>query len=464
MVSAKAAPGKLKKIQPVAERKKANDLGVEERWAIIAWCNQYYDVSNGVYMKGCYPAAEQHFAKRVGQAAIRKIVGDYRKMATAFPSFAAKPKTGRESHLTEKMRENIIDLHMMSEGTLSVWRFAKLYEAEFGEPIHERSMARYLKQMGATDCRTYLAPMLSTKQRLDRLEFIEKKVEWSGHEWRFKKPNAVVVHSDEKWFYTEQLKTVKRWFPGMERPKRNKIGHKSHIPKMMFNSVIGRPQTLANGQHFDGKICIIPLVDEDAVAKKNSKNRPAGAPVIECINVNSATYLDMFVKPGGIFERIRAKIPDRSIRVVVQHDNAKPHTGKGNREKLRSVGEQQNITFEEQPPQSPDFNFNDLAFFYSLQCDTNELKGENCDLFKLKESVLQAYRDYPQDKLERIEAIQHEIYRQVIEHDGGNDFPMPHSGIRNRQRNEGEVVDRSVPTELYQRMIATIQKLRAGDM
>jgi hypothetical protein len=36
-----------------------------------------------------------------------------------------------------------------------------------------------------------------------------------------------------------------------------------------------------------------------------------------------------------------------------------------------------NIRFVVQPAQSPDMNKNDLAFFYSLQCRANDLKGDS---------------------------------------------------------------------------------------
>ena len=106
-------------------------------------------------------------------------------------------------------------------------------------------------------------------------------------------------------------------------------------------------------------------------------------------------------------------------------------------------------------------NLNDLAFFYSLQCDTNELKGENCDLWKLKSSVIKAFNKYEPERLERIEAILYEIYRQVMEHDGGNDFPMPHSDIRKRQKNGEDVVDRNISRDLFDHMQATILDLEA---
>jgi hypothetical protein len=142
-------------------------------------------------------------------------------------------------------------------------------------------------------------------------------------------------------------------------------------------------------------------------------------------------------------------------------DGAKPHVGCGNVVALNAAGAPYGISFVTQPSNSPDLNWCDLAFFYSLQCDTNELKGITCDLPHLRDCVLQAFEEYPSDKLERLDALQYEIYRQIIEHDGSNDFPMPHSHIRKRQQKGEECADRSVPTELYERMLNTISELEA---
>ena len=161
---------------------------------------------------------------------------------------------------------------------------------------------------------------------------------------------------------------------------------------------------------------------------------------------------------GGIAHIIALGFPE-GTKIVIQHDGAKPHVGCGNLVALNAAGAPYGISFVTQPPNSPDLNWCDLAFFYSLQCDTNELKGITCDLGKLRDCVLQAFDEYSSDRLERVDALQYEIYRQIIEDDGGNDFPMPHSGIRNRQRNGEVVADRSVPTELYQRMCDTISEL-----
>ena len=65
-------------------------------------------------------------------------------------------------------------------------------------------------------------------------------------------------------------------------------------------------------------------------------------------------------------------------------------------------------------------------------------------------SVVLAYKNYDVAILERIEGIQHQIYREILAGSGGNQIDMPHSGVRKRQREGGDPCDRVVPTELYQ--------------
>jgi hypothetical protein len=106
-------------------------------------------------------------------------------------------------------------------------------------------------------------------------------------------------------------------------------------------------------------------------------------------------------------------------------------------------------------------NKNDLAFFYSLQCDVNRLKGQSKDTKVLFDCVKKAFREYDKDTLERLEGIQMEIYRCILDDDGGNDYQIPHSGIRVRQKKGQDVADYSVPQELYQKAQATVSRLRA---
>ena len=46
--------------------------------------------------------------------------------------------------------------------------------------------------------------------------------------------------------------------------------------------------------------------------------------------------------------------------------------------------------------------------------------------------VISVLKQYELVKLERIGAIQHEIYRQIIDHDGGNGFSTPQNASKRR--------------------------------
>ena len=84
-----------------------------------------------------------------------------------------------------------------------------------------------------------------------------------------------------------------------------------------------------------------------------------------------------------------------------------------------------------------------------MQRATNCLKANNTTREKLLESVVLAYKNYHVAILERIKGIQHEIYRKIHADNGGNQFDMPHSGVRKRQRDGDDPCDRLVPAELY---------------
>ena len=372
----------------IVDTKKSNDLQLQEKWAIIAWCMQYYDVEKKRMMDGSYPAAEEHFDGRVKSAAIRKIMSDYLEASEAskFPDMESKKAgvVGTKSQL-ELHKEKIMDLHNVTEGKLACWRFAKLYEEEFGTRIPTSTMRLYLQDMGATAVRTYVAPILNPKQRLERLEFIMKKIKRSGRAWTFHNDGKIILHSDEKWFYTVQLKTVVRSMPGQKhKVMRQKCQHKSHIPKIMFNSIIG----------VNKKVYIAPFLKFEKAKRGDYRTGlKKGDEIMSGVNVDAETYLEYWTKEGGGLDQIFKIYGSQAVEV--QHDGATPHVGKGNEEALNAAGQLKgrNITFLKQPPNSPDMNWNDLAFFYSLQCDANALKGSTCTLKQLLPIVLKAFKD-----------------------------------------------------------------------
>jgi hypothetical protein len=169
------------------------------------------------------------------------------------------------------------------------------------------------------------------------------------------------------------------------------------------------------------------------------------------ISVDSEVYLKMLSRRGGLLDKLKKDHPYlKDQEIIIQHDETTAHNGKGNEVALNAWGKRDgwNISFETQPSQSPDLNKLDLCFFNSLLRLTNRLKANNKTTEKLLEAVIEAYDIYDTSVLERIEGIQHEIYRCILKDDGGNQFDMPHSGVRDRQKNGADPCDRTVSPKL----------------
>ena len=54
--------------------------------------------------------------------------------------------------------------------------------------------------------------------------------------------------------------------------------------------------------------------------------------------MDSAKYLEIVTKEGGLVDSVKRKMPWlKGKDVIVQHDGAAPHTGKGNEEKMKEL-------------------------------------------------------------------------------------------------------------------------------
>jgi hypothetical protein len=451
-----------------------SDILLEEKWAIVAYSAMYRQNGDGRLVDN----SRIFLAKRFGcsENSIKNVLTEYDKQianGVIFPDL--KPK-GRElnhvpSGLTDEVRINIYDIHEMSKGKYTIRQMAVAYENEFSVQMHWTTMQKYWSLMEGNIRSSYIKPKLQTQQQINRLNFTLGKIVHAGHGvYEFDKM-LNTVHVDEKWFYVSKLKQRQRMLPGTDRQNCTTTRHKSHIEKIMFLCAIGVPQWYQDShgmeQYWDGKIGIYPFI-KWTVAKRKSKHRNAGAPVMESVNVTAETYRDVITRSSrddpGVLQSIRAKVPWGSTKItVIQHDGAPGHEGKGNDVLLTEAGAAmagQPIIFDTQPAQSPDFNKCDLSLFASLQAATDQLKMASQSKEVLMDSVTQAYNDYPTETLVRIHALQFEIYRSVMMNQGGNQFYTPHSGIRARQNRGAEVADYSVPAGLVEQARATVLALQ----
>ena len=85
---------------------------------------------------------------------------------------------------------------------------------------------------GTATARGRTVPLLTDKHR-------EWRKEWAGE--RVDEDWAAWVDLDEKWFYAMAPWRTHKLPPGMQAPL-TPIQHKSHIPKVMHLTALGRPR------------------------------------------------------------------------------------------------------------------------------------------------------------------------------------------------------------------------------
>ncbi|ETV90121.1 hypothetical protein H310_15049 [Aphanomyces invadans] len=100
----------------------------------------------------------------------------------------------------------------------------------------------------------------------------------------------------------------------------------------------------------------------------------------KAVTVTKATYRSMLVSKTlpAIFD----KFPMDVQRIVVQHDNAKPHAVSFDSEVIAaSKLNDRHIVFGDQPGNSPDLNVLDLGFFNSIQSLQQKMPAFTVDTY-----------------------------------------------------------------------------------
>ncbi|CAM9531068.1 unnamed protein product [Discosporangium mesarthrocarpum] len=151
------------------------------------------------------------------------------------------------------------------------------------------------------------------------------------------------IHVDETWFYLMVDDQKVRMFPGEDKPGAPTVEPKSHIPKAIFITANGQPDSahISTGCWESGAY--------DAKGGRTDQYEPQ----------EGRRYT------GVLLLTIKKKMPWlRGKRIVVQKGGATPHTVKGNPEMLTEAGKKGGWANElvTQPVQFPDLNINDLGF------------------------------------------------------------------------------------------------------
>ncbi|CAM9841295.1 unnamed protein product [Discosporangium mesarthrocarpum] len=114
----------------------------------------------------------------------------------------------------------------------------------------------------------------------------------------------------------------------------------------------------------DGRIRIWPVTDT-VLAKRDSKNRKKGTPIIKPATVNGKRYKKLMNEE--VIPVINSRMPRLPGRTIfVQQGGAEQQYGKGVMEAIQGAAGD-DIILKTQPPNTLNLEVNDLGFFHSIQ-------------------------------------------------------------------------------------------------
>ena len=252
------------------------------------------------------------------------------------------------------------------------------------------------------------------------------------------------VDVDEKWFF--QTADARSYIltcgdvneaddegvQDQEAEPHRTVRHKNHITKVMFICAQARPRWDPHrGAMWDGKIGLWPIGDW-APARRASTNRPAGTPVWHDHSITRDKYRSLLLEK--VFPAIKVKWPTSDYSrptciIRVQQDGAGSHLDPNDQQLqdgLAALNMANKVVLYTQPANSPDVNINDLGFFRALQAlyyrSTPGNAGEIIACVEL------AYQAYDSSKINRIWLTLMCCLNQILEHDGNNNYKIPHMG------------------------------------
>ena len=191
----------------------------------------------------------------------------------------------------------------------------------------------------------------------------------------------------------------------------------------MVLSAIAKPRPEYN---FDGLIGIWRIT-EDYVAQRSSKNHARGDVYKIGTTVTADSYYDLMTK--DVIPAVRNKM-NFTDNIVIQQDNARPHVGKRNVERIDEFGAVggSSISVMKQPALSPELNTNDLGFFHSLSSRIEKSTKGNIE--ELWQKMQDAYYAYDASALSSLWGVKSAVIQEIIKARGAS-INIPHTGVRN---------------------------------
>ena len=340
--------------------------------------------------------------------------------------------SGRKRIDVDKYKELLTDIPLKNRTT------QRAVATQLG--LSQQTLRNNLKRLGLRAASRFLKPLLTEEGKKKRVDWALRWVRDRHGGARVFDTMDNVVMVDEKWFFIK--KNGQRYYLGEgEDLPTERVQHKSHIKKVMFLAVVGRPRRdTVNNRTFYGKIGIFPFTRR-APARRNSRNRAAGTMVTHMVEVTKQVYKEKMLEE--VFPAIKAAWPGGPGDVYVQQDNAPAHNIVDDPDIVAAgTADGWNIRLINQPPNSPDTNILDLGFFNSIQSlqdrttllTVDELIEEVGRVFVAQEAVV----------LGRIWTTYQAVLEQIMLAKGDNTFKLPHLHKQTADR-RGASIARALP-------------------
>lgn len=367
-------------------------------------------------------------AWRCKDRTLRRIYGMFALQASTASviDLSRGKRSGRPSQLTaEKWADTLAAKSAKRRKTLRRWAFAA--------KVPLTTLWRWARLQKTVKKKRYIKPKLTEAHKAARVAFVLQHIDNINS----KNPHFISmknkVHGDEKWFRRLDDGQGIWLSPGEEMPAAPRVQHKSHIPKAMFLALSARPQPNFN---FDGRLAIHCCTKLET-AQRTTKNQTKGDDKEVDVPVTAEYYRD--IMRTEILPAVRDHYPWESLgggTLVIQHDGAKPHTGKGNSacwpDLIKEVCPGRKIRVVTQPAQSPDLNTLDMGFFNSLHRLADETDPDS--LSDLLDAVEECYWSYPTETLEKVWQIQYDVFNCILRAEGDIDYDLNASRATKRQR------------------------------
>lgn len=328
--------------------------------------------------------------------------------------------------ITQQVLQEVID---EKEGDITYRQIGNEMR-ERGFEFCDKTYFNLCREMEMSEKSLWVKPLLSERDRMSRLRFILQEVEsFNGRGPLRYRSQVGRCYLDEKWFRLEKLRRKRKFFINSPPPTTPRMQSKSNPTQLMFTAVLTQPTETQIGC-----VTLMPHYHHET-AQRNSANRPAGTPIKKPYNIDAQNFYECMTMEEGLLESIDIQVPGHKI---LQLDNAPGHTGKNNPQKIEDYIEENDLDIELkfQPPNSPDLNICDLAFFRSLSCRADAIKRDlNIGgIDAILESVEAAFDEYDDNTLQIIFGHLFRIYDAVLESNGDNSFPEPHGDVRHNLR------------------------------